>query len=53
MDDGHQAPEPPRLGRPGDPLPAHGGRQVVLVVGSMAVMFIVLFLLASWGAKHG
>jgi hypothetical protein len=31
----------------------HSGRQVVLVLGSMAVFFVVLTLLAIWGAKNG
>ena len=57
MDEGRDptgpATEPPRLGRPGDPLPTRSGRQVVIVLGSMALMFLFLFLLASWGAKNG
>jgi hypothetical protein len=48
-------PEPmaPRLGRPGDPLPTRSGRQVVVVFGSMTLLFVLLVTLAVWGAKNG
>lgn len=43
----------PRLGRPGDAVPVRSGRQVVLVFGSMTILFVVLVTLAVWGANNG
>lgn len=48
-----QVPAAPRLGRPGDPVPVRSGRQVVIVFGSMTVLFAVLVALAIWGASKG
>ena len=58
MDDGdtpRPGPEPqaPRLGHPGDPLPTRSGRQVVVVFGSMTLLFVLLVTLAVWGANNG
>jgi hypothetical protein len=44
---------PPRLGTPEDPIEVHSGRQVLTVLGAMVVFFLVLTLLAIWGAKNG
>lgn len=43
----------PRLGRPGDPVPTRSGRQIVIVFGSMTILFVVLVALAIWGANNG
>lgn len=43
----------PRLGTPEDPMPTRSGRQVAMVVGTMAIFFVCLSLLAMWGAKNG
>lgn len=48
-----QAPMAPRLGRPGDPVPTRSGRQIVIVFGSMTILFVVLVALAIWGANNG
>ncbi|MBA3741566.1 hypothetical protein [Sporichthya sp.] len=57
MDDGPLPPgpatAPPRLGRPGDPLPARSGRQVVVVLGTMVIFFFALVMVATWAAKNG
>ncbi len=57
MDDGPIPPgpetAPPRLGRPGDPLPARSGRQVVVVLGTMVIFFFALVMVATWAAKNG
>jgi hypothetical protein len=58
MDDGsaprpRPATAPPRLGTPEDPVEVHSGRQVLVVLGSMAIFFLALTLLAIWGAKNG
>jgi hypothetical protein len=58
MDDGTTPPPrpptaPPRLGTPEDPIEVHSGRQALLVLGAMVVFFLVLTLLAIWGAKNG
>jgi hypothetical protein len=44
---------PPRLGRPGDPMPTRSGRQIVIVLGSMTLVLVALVALAVWGAKNG
>lgn len=48
-----RAPMAPRLGRPGDPVPVRNGRQVVIVLGSMTILFVALVALAIWGANQG
>ena len=58
MDEG-STPDPgpavakPRLGTPEDPIEVRSGRQVLVVLGAMAVFFLALTLLAIWGAKNG
>lgn len=57
MDDGPTAPgpatAPPRLGYPGDPIPARSGRQVVVVLGTMVIFFFILVMIATWAANNG
>lgn len=33
--------------------PPRNGRQVALILGTMAVFFVLLVLLASWAAERG
>jgi hypothetical protein len=51
--DPRPATAPPRLGTPEDPVEVHSGRGVLLVLGSMALFFFALTMLAIWGAKNG
>ncbi len=58
MDDGNSprprpATAPPRLGSPEDPVEVRSGRGVLLVLGSMAIFFFLLTMLAIWGSKNG
>lgn len=48
-----QVPMAPRLGRPGDSVPTRSGRQIVIVFGSMTILFVALVALAVWGASKG